>query len=131
MLFLIYLYLVKTIFKNIFLTLCFAVYCFSVFSNINIPSFEQKTTHHNQEERAHFTALSKILFPQSISTEGHNVSVVHAAPVFDLTNDKAQFAAQSLSELLIQRAVNYFKETESLRLKFRSVDIIFPFHNFW
>ncbi len=127
----IYICIVKTILKNTFLTLFFTVYCLSVFSSVAVPSFETKSSDQNQTEGVHFTELSKYLFPQSISVEGHGVSVVHIFPFVDAGIDKAFISTRFLCKLAVQYSVNYFKESKTLILKFRKEDIIYPFHNFW
>lgn len=120
----------KTIFKNTFLTLCFTVYCLSVFSTVALPSFDTNSSA-QPTDGVHLTELSKILFPQSISVEGQGLSVVPFHPDVNGEHDKAFVGIQFLSKLIIQIDVGLFKESKALILKFRSVDIIFPFHNFW
>ena len=127
----IYICNVKTIFKNTFLTLCFTVYCLSVFSSVAVPSFETNFSDQNQTEGVSFTEISKILFPQTINADGNGVSIVHVSPAVDCGIDKAFAATQFLCKLTLQYSVNYFKESKSLTLQFRTEDIIFPFHSFW
>ena len=121
----------KTIFKNTFLAFCFTIYCLSVFSSVAVPTYESKFSHQNHSEGVHFTELSKILFPQTFNADGNGVSIVHVSPGLVIAIDKAFVATQSLSKLTVQYSVNYFKESKSLILQFRTEDIIFPFHNFW
>jgi len=121
---------VRTSFKNIFIAFCFTIYCLSVFGSFAVPSFESKFSDQNQNEGVHFTELSKILFPQAINSDGSG-SIVHVSVAIDNGINRAFAATQFLSKLTVQYTVNYFKETRSLLLKFRTEDIIFPFHNFW
>lgn len=121
----------KTIFKNTFLTLCFTVYCLSVFSTVALPSFDTNFSDQQTTEGVHLTELSKILFPQTISAEGYGVSIAPVTPVFNGGIDKAFIATQYLSKLIVQNDISSFKDSKTLILQFRTEDIIFPFHNFW
>ena len=121
----------KTLFKNIFLTLCFAVYSLSVFSSITVTSFESKYSDQNQSEGVHLTELSNILFPQAINADGNGISLVHVSSGFIVDSDKTFISTQFLSKLTDQYSVNYIIESLSLILQFPAEDIIFPFHNFW
>jgi len=122
---------VKTILKNTFLTLCFAVYSISVFSSVAVPSFETKFSDQKQTEGAHLTELSNILFPQVINADGNGISLVHVSAGININIDKAYVSTQYLCKIAVQNSVNYFKESLSLIIQFRTEDIIFPFHNFW
>ncbi|WP_107038617.1 hypothetical protein [Brumimicrobium mesophilum] len=121
----------KTTLKNTFLTLCFTVYCLSVFSTVALPSLDTNFDVQQNSEGVHFTGLSKILFPQSISAEGYGFSLSLATPDVDGGHDKSIIATQLLSKLIVQNDISSFKESKTLDLQFRAVDIIFPFHNFW
>lgn len=103
----------------------------SVFSNRIVPSVDLSIIDSNQAEEVHLTELSKIIFPQSINTEEHNVSVVHVVSLMNTGIDKAIVTAQSLSESLFQKISIYLKKSKSLVLQFRAEDMIYPFHYFW
>ncbi|PWH81210.1 hypothetical protein [Brumimicrobium oceani] len=117
--------------KNTFLTLFFTVYCLSVFSSAAIPSLETNFSEQETTEGTHLAELSKVLCPQTISVEGYGVSIAPATPDFDGGNEKAFIATQFLSKLTVQNNISSFKASKTLDLQFPSVDIIFPFHNFW
>lgn len=121
----------KTIFKNTFLTLCFTVYCLSVFSTVALPSFDTNYSDQQTSEGVHLTELSKILFPQAISAEGYGVSIAPVTPDFGGGIDKAFITTQFLSKLIVQNNISSIKDSKDLILQFRTEDIIFPFHNFW
>lgn len=121
----------KTIFKNTFLTLCFTVYCLSVFGTVALPSFDTNFSDQQNTEDVQLTELSKLLFPQVISAEGNGVSIAPVTPDFNGGIDKAFIATQFLSKLIVQNNIGSIKESQALVIQFRTEDIIFPFHNFW
>ncbi|RFC54603.1 hypothetical protein [Brumimicrobium aurantiacum] len=115
--------------KNIFLLLIVAVYSLSVSSAVNTLQLENSFSLQGTE-KVHFSDFSKIIFPQVVTADGHNLSGGNQFQ-FDDDLDQSFFSIQCLSQLYGEYSLKAIKLSRNFDLQFPSIDIIFPFHYFW
>ena len=121
----------KKILRYSFLAICLSSYSFFVFGSSYVSSFGNEYSNLNHSEKIQLSELSKIIFPQSINTEGNSFSFIQVELDREEEPNKLYFSTQYLCKLVLQFDINYFRESKSLTLQFPTFDIIYPFHNFW
>ena len=109
------------------------VYCFGIYGSASTLPFSNDITYSQENEHsAYLTSSSKILSPHSQQTE---VSISDVAESLNL-NFKLPFTSfnpsQKLSEVFFNTRFKQYKiYANTLLIRHRKSDLIFPFHNFW
>ncbi|MEP2057937.1 MAG: hypothetical protein ABJJ05_09035 [Maribacter litoralis] len=120
--------------NNIFkVLLLVTIYCFGIYSSANtLPLSNEVVLHENSDQKTYFSASSKILSPHAQQTE---VSVSDVAEVSS-PNYKlpfTSFSSQIISgeHLFTSKYKQYTLYANTLLIRHRKSDLIFPFHSFW
>lgn len=122
----------KVVMKHIILPLFIVVYSLFIFGpSVEIVSVGQHEKTEFTGEGYYLTEISKVLFPQTVNTGLAFVTAIHIGKQTPDYIEKSFLAIQELSKRLLREDINHLKESIQIDLKYRSQDIIYPFHNFW
>ncbi|WP_405396537.1 hypothetical protein [Maribacter sp. Asnod2-G09] len=120
--------------NNIFkVLLLVTIYCFGIYSSANtLPFSNEIVLSDNGDERTYFSESSKLLSPHAQQSE---ISVSDVAEVSS-PNYKLPFTSFNsqinYSELgFVARFKQYQLYANTLLIRHRKSDLIFPFHSFW
>lgn len=120
--------------NNIFRVLLLAtVYCFGLYSSTNtLPFSKAVVLSQNDNQKTYFSESCKVLSPHAQQTE---VSIYDVAEVSS-PNYKLPFTSFNShiinSELLFSSRYKQYKQyANTLLIRHRKSDLIFPFHSFW
>ena len=110
-----------------------AIYGFGVYSSANIlPLSNEVTVGQSKEQKAYFTASTKILSPHSQQSEISISDVTeYATPNFKLPYPSVSLSLISNEVAFNSRFKQYENYANNLLIRHRKSDLIFPFHNFW
>ena len=110
-----------------------SIYCFGVYSSANILPFSNEiTVDQKSEQKAYFTASTKLLSPHSQQSEASISDVTeYATPNFKLPFTSVSIRLKSNEVLFSSRFKQYENYANILLVRHRKSDLIFPFHNFW
>lgn len=110
-----------------------AIYGFGVYSSANILPFSNEiTVVQNKEQKAYFTASTKVLSPHSQQSEISISDVTeYATPNFKLPYTTVSLSLLSNEVGFNSRFKQYENYANNLLIRHRKSDLIFPFHNFW
>lgn len=110
-----------------------SIYCFGVYSSANSLPFSNKiSVDQNDEQKVYFTASSKLLSPHSQQSEISISDITeHASPNFKLPFASVSISLKSNEVLFNSKYKQYENYANTLLIRHRKSDLIFPFHNFW
>jgi len=109
------------------------IYCFGIYSSAkSLPSSNEVAIGQNNEQKDYFTASSKVLSPHSQQTEVSISDVTeNATPEFKLPFQGSWDNVKPNEVLFYSRFKQYRIYFNTLLIRHRKSDLIFPFHNFW
>ncbi len=109
------------------------MYCFGVYNSANtLPFSNEITVDQNSEQKAYFTESTKLLSPHSQQSKVSISDVTeYATPNFKLPFTSALIRIKSYEVLFNSRFKQYANYANTLLIRHRKSDLIFPFHNFW
>ncbi|MEP2279624.1 hypothetical protein [Maribacter sp.] len=120
--------------NNIFkVLLLVTIYCFGIYSSANtLPFSNEIGITQSDDQNAYFSEYSKVLSPHAQQTE---VSISDVAEITS-PNYKLPFtsfnSSINSSELLFTATYKQYKlYANTLLIRHRKSDLIFPFHSFW
>lgn len=110
-----------------------SIYCFGVYAPAEtaVHSSEQTYTQ-NKEQKASFKSASKILYPHTQQLE-NSISDITECPFSILKLPTTAFwtIAYPVEIRLSAKFKQYKNYLNTLLIRQRKSDLIFPFHNFW
>ncbi|TDS15472.1 hypothetical protein DFQ03_2113 [Maribacter caenipelagi] len=120
--------------NNIFrVLLLVTIYCFGIYSSANsLPFSNEVVLHQDNDSKTYFSASSKTLSPHAQQSE---ISVSDVAEISS-QNYKLLFTSFNsqinYSELgFVARFKQYQLYANTLLIRHKKSDLIFPFHSFW
>lgn len=120
--------------NNIFrVLLLVTIYCFGIYSSANtLPFSSEIEISENGNQKTYFSESSKVLSPHAQQSE---ISISDAAKI-SAPNNKLPFTSfnsQIISSELgfVARFRQYQLYANTLLIRHRKSDLIFPFHSFW
>jgi len=109
------------------------IYCFGLYSSANsLPFANEVIVEQNNEHKEYFTASSKVLSPHSQQSEVSINDVTESAtPNYKLPFTDVAIILRSTEVLFISSYKQYERYANTLLIRHRKSDLIFPFHSFW
>lgn len=120
--------------NNIFrILLLITVYCFGIYSSANTLAFSNEVViTQNGDQKTYFTESSKVLSPHAQQTEVSISDVVEASsPNYKLPFTIFNSHIKNSELLFTSRYKQYKLYANTLLIRHRKSDLIFPFHSFW
>lgn len=115
------------------IVLLITIYCFGVsVSAINLKNSNFNTVQNTSEQQDYLVKNTKIHFLHTIQSENILPSgELNISPEFKLSFD--DFIKHTVSQELqyLSQFRQYNNHLQTIRVRFRKSDLIFPFHNFW
>ncbi|WP_339842150.1 hypothetical protein [uncultured Maribacter sp.] len=110
-----------------------SIYCFGVYSSANsLPFSNEISVDQKNEQKTYFTASTKLLSPHSQQSEVSISDVTeNVTPNFKLPFASVSISLKSNEVLFNSKYKQYQNYANTLLIRHRKTDLIFPFHNFW
>lgn len=121
---------INNLFKVLLLV---TIYCFGIYSSANtLPFSYEIVLSQNNDQKTYYSESSKVLSPYAQQTEISIADVTEvSSPNYKLpfTNFNSQLFSNEL--ILNSRYKQYKLYANTLLIRHRKSDLIFPFHSFW
>lgn len=112
--------------------LLFTVYCFGIYTTINIlPDYSKQIVSHKNGQKEYLTTF-KVLTPHTEQSEVLFSGLTeYPSPDYNLSY-KGFWIISTYGEVLFSALFKQYKSHfKTLLIRHRKSDLIFPFHNFW